>query len=67
MRRLLRSILFLGLTGPYLFGSGCRSEIAEAFQDGVTDFISSTTTTVLEELFPIPELIGAEADRGGGG
>lgn len=64
MKKLCRSLLLLGLTGPYLFSPGCVNQIAEAALDGLTEYVASTTNAILEEAIPIKEAIGAE--QGGG-
>ncbi|GMU23589.1 MAG: hypothetical protein AMXMBFR13_36670 [Phycisphaerae bacterium] len=63
VKRLYRSLLLFGLSGSYLFGSGCGGQIAEAFIDGLTEYIASTTNAVLEEAIPIKEAIGAEPPK----
>lgn len=67
MNRLCRSLLLLGLAGPYLFSPGCITQIAEAALDGLTEYVASTTNAILEEAIPIKEAIGAEQGGGGGG
>lgn len=60
MRRCKVWLVSLGLACPLLMGAQCVSDARDAVVVGAYDFLSETTATLLGQLFPLAEFLGAE-------
>lgn len=60
MKTVYKLLLMLGLLSPMLLGAQCTANVRDAIVGGAVDFISGTTTSLLEQwIYPGTE---AEAD-----
>lgn len=56
-----KRFLLISLSGS-LMAAGCTLELRDAVFGGLMDFVSGTTTTVLESLLPVGSGLGATND-----
>lgn len=50
MKKMRKLLLILGFLSPMLLGAQCTTDFRDALLGGAVDYVSGTTTSLLEQL-----------------